>query len=70
MDSVATVAAMAVTAARLDEPGSKDAVQQAIAGDEAAFRWIVETYTPDMRRVDVDVLACRIVLGSPASRGR
>jgi RNA polymerase sigma factor (sigma-70 family) len=48
---VATVATIAVTAVRLDEPGSKDAVQQALAGDEAAFRWIVETYTPDMRRV-------------------
>ena len=42
---------MAVTTARLDEPEANDAIQQALAGDEAAFRWIVETYTPDMRRV-------------------
>jgi DNA-directed RNA polymerase specialized sigma24 family protein len=50
MDSVANVATVVVTAARLDEPGA-NAIQQALAGDEAAFRWIVETYTPDMRRV-------------------
>jgi RNA polymerase sigma-70 factor (ECF subfamily) len=42
---------MALTASRLDEPGSRAAVVQARAGDEAAFRWIVETYTSDMRRV-------------------
>ena len=48
---MATVATIAVTAARLDEPGSDAAVQRARAGDEAAFRWIVETYTPEMRRV-------------------
>jgi RNA polymerase sigma factor (sigma-70 family) len=51
MDTVATVATMAVTAARLEEPGADTAVRQALAGDEAAFRWIVEMYTPEMRRV-------------------
>lgn len=48
---VASVATMAVTAARVDEAGSDAAVLQACAGDEAAFRWIVETYTSEMRRV-------------------
>jgi RNA polymerase sigma-70 factor (ECF subfamily) len=51
VDKVDTVVTMAVTAARLDEPGSETAVRQARSGDEAAFRWIVETYTPEMRRV-------------------
>lgn len=51
MDTVASVAAMAVTAARLDQPTVDAAVAQARAGDEAAFRWIVESYTPEMRRV-------------------
>ena len=45
------MATMAVTAAQLDEAGSDAVVRQALAGDEAAFRWIVETYTPEMRRV-------------------
>jgi RNA polymerase sigma-70 factor (ECF subfamily) len=51
MDTVSSVAAMAVTAARLHEPRADAAVRLALSGDEAAFRWIVESYTPEMRRV-------------------
>jgi RNA polymerase sigma-70 factor, ECF subfamily len=49
-DARVTVAPVTATA-RLDIPGSDAAVREALAGDEAAFRWIVETYTPEMRRV-------------------
>jgi RNA polymerase sigma factor (sigma-70 family) len=35
-------------------------VRRALAGDEAAFRWLVDTYTPDMARV------CFVVSGDRA----
>ncbi|HEU0237360.1 MAG TPA: sigma-70 family RNA polymerase sigma factor [Candidatus Limnocylindrales bacterium] len=51
MDTVAGAPTMAVSAARLDDPGADAVVTRAREGDEAAFRWIVESYTPEMRRV-------------------
>ena len=37
-----------------------DQVQRALAGDEAAFEWIVETYSTDMAQV------CFVVCGDAA----